>query len=53
MGNWEQKIGGTKRTRLGTKMGTPFLGTRAVPRSDAARPGSWQREKIIVLVLCT
>jgi len=22
-------------------IGTPFLGTKAVPRSDASRPGSW------------
>ena len=31
------------------KIGTPFLGTRAVPRSDASRPGSWSSVAIFMM----
>jgi len=32
---------GDKTCKAVVQIGTPFLGTRAVPRSHASRPGSW------------
>ncbi len=39
---------GDKICKAVVQIGTPFLGTRAVPRSDASRPGSSEEQKDVL-----